>query len=269
MKYWRMAMKMGSRGIPMWPRCQEFGVAAITYSPVINVDFTLFPRENKPDGWNGLHPTQKSSLEKLVYDFSPGDVIYVKDGGMIVSKGKIQTKYFYDYSNNIIDDDGDSWPHQVKVNWDKSFPQIEILLGAEHHTVHELSSKNVEDIENRVVAIPNLRPSIVLRDEIELFDEGARFKEEQEFRKRNSLLIKKKKDASDYKCEVCGFNFGEFYGNTGANFIEAHHLIMIADGKRKSSMDDIALICSNCHSMVHKRKPPYSIEEVRIMIGKK
>ncbi len=268
MKYWRMAMKMGNQGESMWSRCHEFGVAAITYLPVIDIDFTHYPKENKPESWNELSPTQKSSLEKLSYDFSPGDVIYVKEGKRIVAKGTIQTKYFYDYAKTIIDTNGDSWPHQVKVKWE-SFSEIELLLGAEQHTVHELTSRNVEDIENLAIATSKPKPLILPKDEKELYEEGARFKEEQEFRKRNSLLIKKKKDASDYRCEICDFNFGEFYSNIGENYIEAHHLIGIAEGERKSSMDDIALICSNCHSMVHRRKPPYSIAEVRMIIGKK
>ena len=29
---------------------------------------------------------------------------------------------------------------------------------------------------------------------------------------------------------------------------------------------DLAPLCSNCHSMIHRRNPPYTIEELRTLL---
>ena len=88
------------------------------------------------------------------------------------------------------------------------------------------------------------------------------------FKYRNRDLIAAKKAKSDYTCEICNFNFMSFYGPVGEQFIEAHHLQPISEGSRVSTVDDIILVCSNCHSMIHKKTPPYRIEDIKSMIKK-
>jgi hypothetical protein len=54
-------------------------------------------------------------------------------------------------------------------------------------------------------------------------------------------------------CEVCGFSFFERYGQLGQGFIEAHHKKPLSETKERiTTKDDIALVCSNCHKMIHK-----------------
>jgi len=56
-------------------------------------------------------------------------------------------------------------------------------------------------------------------------------------------------------CEVCGFSFCEKYGDDlGKGFIEVHHKTPLHESKRtETTANDIALICSNCHKMIHKK----------------
>lgn len=73
-----------------------------------------------------------------------------------------------------------------------------------------------------------------------------------------------------YNCEVCGFNFFEHYGAIGKDYIEVHHLIPVSQMGPDYKVDpirDMAPLCSNCHSMIHKRNPPYTIEELREIIN--
>ena len=45
-------------------------------------------------------------------------------------------------------------------------------------------------------------------------------------RERNrSIVRKKKQSSSSLDCEVCGFSFGEVYGDTARGYCEAHHLV--------------------------------------------
>lgn len=75
---------------------------------------------------------------------------------------------------------------------------------------------------------------------------------------RDSNFIKKIKEIAIkanpmLNCEVCGFSFFEKYGELGKGFIEAHHKNPLNETKEtKTTKDDIALVCSNCHKMIHK-----------------
>lgn len=70
-------------------------------------------------------------------------------------------------------------------------------------------------------------------------------------------------------CEVCGFSFLETYGEAGEGFIEAHHKnpLHTVEGESKTSPNDIALVCSNCHRMLHRGNPIYSIDEMKKMMA--
>lgn len=74
----------------------------------------------------------------------------------------------------------------------------------------------------------------------------------------------------DLRCEVCGFSFFEHYGDRGKNFIEGHHVnpLGIDDKIVKTKIEDIRLLCSNCHSMVHVKYPWLTIEELRNLYKK-
>ena len=58
-------------------------------------------------------------------------------------------------------------------------------------------------------------------------------------------------------CMVCGFNFGEFYGEWGRDYIEVHHVVPIAEIPESYETDpatDMVVLCSNCHRMIHRRR---------------
>lgn len=70
-------------------------------------------------------------------------------------------------------------------------------------------------------------------------------------------------------CQVCSFNFTETYGELGENFIHVHHLIEISTIGKEYSVDpkkDLIPVCPNCHAMLHKRKPAYSVAELKEMM---
>lgn len=64
--------------------------------------------------------------------------------------------------------------------------------------------------------------------------------------------LRLKKDPNLH-CDVCGFSFVETYGDIGDGFIEAHHLVPLSQqrGERTVRAADLALVCSNCHRMLH------------------
>ncbi len=73
------------------------------------------------------------------------------------------------------------------------------------------------------------------------------------------------------KCIICGFDFEKTYGEVGRNVIHVHHLKPLNEIGEKYEVDpieDLRPVCPNCHVIIHKRNPPYSIDEVKTMISK-
>lgn len=95
-------------------------------------------------------------------------------------------------------------------------------------------------------------------------------------RERSAALVKAKKGSTlsatgKLCCEVCGFDFKEAYGDHGDGFCEVHHLqpLSKADGVVKTEMRDLAIICSNCHRIIHRTYPMLGIAEFQITVLRK
>lgn len=59
------------------------------------------------------------------------------------------------------------------------------------------------------------------------------------------------------RCEVpgCSFDFLETYGEIGRNYAVVHHrkpLASLSSAGSKTSLDDLAVVCPNCHAMIHR-----------------
>lgn len=70
-------------------------------------------------------------------------------------------------------------------------------------------------------------------------------------------------------CAICGFDFARVYGPVGANFIHVHHITPLADAggaHRVNPAVDLIPVCPNCHAIIHRRTPCYSIEEMRTFL---
>lgn len=94
-------------------------------------------------------------------------------------------------------------------------------------------------------------------------------------RERNKKIIREKKNIvlkqfGTLACEVCRFDFKKNYGEIGENFCEIHHLIPLnqADGVVETTLDDLAVVCSNCHRMLHQGNPLLKLGELKKIINK-
>lgn len=72
------------------------------------------------------------------------------------------------------------------------------------------------------------------------------------------------------KCMACGFDFSRIYGPRGEDYIEVHHLKPVSEveaGTRVSPKNDMAVVCSSCHRMIHRRKDDIlTIEQLRSIL---
>ena len=148
MAAWRMAFRCGTNGDEMWPHCRRLGVAIIEYTPVDDIDLSDYPAGEPTSAFEQLWPSQRASLNRLVHDVAVGDVIYVKQGSLIVCKGVVTGPYFFDRENRITDPDGTPWQHQRPVHWDESFRPVRIQIGRQQiMTLVPLNPKDVLRVE--------------------------------------------------------------------------------------------------------------------------
>ncbi|MGI6487845.1 MAG: HNH endonuclease [Syntrophothermaceae bacterium] len=71
------------------------------------------------------------------------------------------------------------------------------------------------------------------------------------------------------RCVVCGFDFEKIYGPIGKDKIHIHHLIPLSEIQKEYEVDpirDLRPVCPNCHLIIHSKREPFTIEEVRKMI---
>jgi 5-methylcytosine-specific restriction protein A len=87
-------------------------------------------------------------------------------------------------------------------------------------------------------------------------------------RDRKIIEAKKKKvlkEKGELKCEACDFDFEITYGELGKGYIECHHIIPLSNFQvnKETTLDDLALLCSNCHRMIHKDLSISTIKEFK------
>ena len=104
------------------------------------------------------------------------------------------------------------------------------------------------------------------------FVEGMRLKREVYFFSRNPALVLEAKRRYGYKCKACAFDFEQVYGELGRHYIECHHLNPMSErssyqgSPALTKIEDVVVLCANCHRMVHKRRPPLTLEELRTLL---
>ncbi|HJT76981.1 MAG TPA: HNH endonuclease [Gemmataceae bacterium] len=70
-------------------------------------------------------------------------------------------------------------------------------------------------------------------------------------------------------CCICGFSFGAMYGEVAEGYIHVHHLRPLSEiggAYRVVAEEDLRPVCPNCHAVLHRRIPAYSIAEVQSFV---
>lgn len=176
---------------------------------------------------------------------------------------------------------GDPPIHQgtayFKATWTSNMPQPQYVAVESNTWKHgRIESKRVSDGRNEdVVAdldfssllsaptatVPSLVPFALGG---EFYDEGKSCqiignRRERDPRARRSCIEEK-----GVTCTVCGFNFGEVYGEIGEGFTHVHHENPLTTGERQTNPSaDLWPICPNCHAMIHRKRTPISIRDLK------
>ncbi len=154
--------------------------------------------------------------------------------------------------------------------WPGSATDLAIVLSA----YSGRPAENLKPESDRVV--DDASTILQMDDDESAYPEGTEAYRLHLARERDPSLARraKERELSRYgnlRCGVCGFDFFAFYGNLGEGFIEAHHVKPISrlDGTSLTSIADLALVCSNCHRMLHRSNPLLSPIQLREKLNTK
>ncbi|MBD9178667.1 MAG: HNH endonuclease [Odoribacter splanchnicus] len=140
------------------------------------------------------------------------------------------------------------------------------------------NKKSLHNIANTIKAIVNDINISAELDQISVeneeypkeIKEGKIIYKLHKYRERNSKISQRKKELhlknnGHLKCEVCSFDFYERYGDLGLGYMECHHIIPLSqlDNEKETTLNDLALVCSNCHRMLHRKIDKLSIKELK------
>ena len=268
MAAWRMSFRAGKNGFEMWPLCRQHGVAIIEYSPFDDVDLSKYADGELKDSWKQLAPSSNASLKRFAYEVQIGDVIYVKQGPLIVGKGTVTGPYKFDSKNRFRDPEGTPWQHQHTVLWESDFPKISILVGANQYlTVAGLTAVEVARIEKAANAPPKPASPRRVGDESDI--EGLK----TEFLATKSKRSRRLRDAAFKKahgvCAVCKRNFNTFLGGRAIRVLQVHHRdqLSLRDAPAVTTVEDLDVVCANCHLLLHLDiQKALSVDELRRLL---
>ena len=88
-------------------------------------------------------------------------------------------------------------------------------------------------------------------------------------RERNRQLVEAKRRAyraetGELSCEACGLRAGDLPPQIGEGCFEVHHTLPLAQREAASltKLDDLALVCANCHRLIHRSTPMLAVHEL-------
>ena len=155
--------------------------------------------------------------------------------------------------------------------------KLEEAIWTEFHDDRE-RLRSIAQVISDTSTRSNVAERIVIQepdDEENEFPEGKVLYRLHKMRERNSKAIRAFKQKASAKgelhCQVCGFDFTRTYGEVGSGYIECHHTVPVSEYKNKKSttIDELVLVCANCHRMLHRKRPWLSIGDLSKLILKK
>ena len=130
----------------------------------------------------------------------------------------------------------------------------------------------VREAADAIRALVDVAP--VRTEDPEEFAEGRLLTGLHRRRERNAGAVRRRKekalsDSGHLACEACGFDFAAAYGELGEGFAECHHTVPVSSlrpGGGATRLRDLALLCANCHRMIHRSRPMMTVADLRTLV---
>jgi hypothetical protein len=204
------------------------------------------------------------------YQVKPGDRVIARRGRKEVAAiGTVKSEaYYYDLNKRREARDayhpGTPFAHHLDVEWkdgprDITFPNM--VFGMQ--TIHKISEEKVRALTQGQVRLP---------EEVidgSVYPEGG---------VQHILVNRYERDPRaraecirHYRttCFLCRFDFVAVYGEVMEGFTHIHHLKPLSSVGTDYKVDpirDLRPVCPNCHAVLHRREPPYSLDEVHAFL---
>lgn len=149
-------------------------------------------------------------------------------------------------------------------------PELEIAID-------ELIQENKISFEIKYTKEVTIIPEEITEEQSQKLKEGAKYKiivnaYERNPKARNECIqYYKKLNNGKVVCQICGFDFGAFYGDEVKGRIHVHHLKPlheIGEEYEVDAVNDLIPVCPNCHLVIHSKEPAYTVQEIKKMILK-
>lgn len=164
------------------------------------------------------------------------------------------------------------------TEWPSDWQSLSLTIRKSPVAINETDTSEMEEMilmcgGQLLALVLSLLPfeQIELQDGYPGLPEGMKARVEVNRYERNHLNRSACIQVYGPRCSVCGFDFVEYYGEIGHGYIQVHHVIPVSQLGENYIVDPIAdlrPVCPNCHAMLHRKDPPYSITELRDMINK-
>jgi predicted Mrr-cat superfamily restriction endonuclease len=214
------------------------------------------------------------ALDAFVNQVRDGDLVVVaspKDGDTFI--GRFYGKYRY-----VRSAEDAAYPHQRRVEWlfgKRGIPRIQlprlVASGLKAHQpifsidAHALTGfVRTEGVSKGRVPGSGDSDLEVLEGDIDII----RARVARRVRRLREAKIAQALGAGHgrLRCEVpgCGFDFEDQYGELGRGYIHVHHRDQLrgTNGKRIRKIQDLAIVCANCHAMIHRNGKCRELKEL-------
>ncbi|HEY8747456.1 MAG TPA: hypothetical protein VIM11_05765 [Tepidisphaeraceae bacterium] len=209
--------------------------------------------------------TSAGLLNTFVNRVNDGDYVIVpspEDGAVYV--GTFRGGY-----RHATAKEQDTYSHQRRVTWllGKSriprdqLPEIVVSSLRAQQPIFSINSTAVRDFIGLQPSSGNADPIIFEIDDISAVEGSVNTVFAKRARRVQKLRAEKIRQAlasggGRLICEVqgCGFDFEAFYGDVGKGFAHVHHRRQLnsAEDERRTLLSELAIICANCHAMIHR-----------------
>ncbi len=205
------------------------------------------------------------TLDTFVNRVKSGDLVVVpspEDGDVYM--GRFEGGYRYNRAA-----EKDSYPHQRRVKWlfgkrrtsRDELPSVIASALKAHQPIFSIDGGSLGQFVRHKTKQANSKGANVNDSEFEALEGDIDIVPTRVARRVRRLREAKiaealKAGGGRLRCEVprCGFDFEERYGELGRGYIHVHHREQLRGvvGRRVRNVGDLAIVCANCHAMIHR-----------------
>lgn len=238
--------------------------------------------------------TAKDVFSKFIFKLKIGDFVGIPNGWQgLRGIGIITSDYYYDENKHVL------YSKNGNIEFSHHLRNVEWILP------HEIRKKDVQDylntfnngngwygkgvigglnnaewierfLEDRQINYRGKILEIISQNDIdslnseETYPEGEMTKRYVNHYERNTKARAEAINIHGVKCKICNFDFYESYGERGKDYIEVHHLKPVSsliESTNVNPQNDMTVVCSNCHRMIHRdQNNVLSIEEMKKIV---